>query len=299
MDKASLAYWFPILSRTGVRVPATEIVQTDVKLISLLDGKTPDGYGKFIGELMDAARKVANRHGAVFLRTAYVSGKHDWRQTCYVRSVDEIEQHVRALVEWSEVSGFFGLPTTTWAVRQFVPMLSTFRAFPGGMPIGKERRYFIENGQILCHHPYWPHYAIEGHTTDQEWEEKLALLNDESDMVERTTLHMLASAAAKAFEGKWSLDFGLGEDGNWWAIDMAPASKSFHWPNCTNAPADPKCYSTDDEVEVKKEVAKLHVKKKADFDPVEAVEQLRGLRKLLWQAPMSWSDDDDYPSYNW
>jgi hypothetical protein len=45
----------------------------------------------------------------------------------------------------------------------------------------------------------------------------------------------LAEKISAAFEGAWSLDFAADTRGKWWAIDMAPASRSSHWPGCPEA----------------------------------------------------------------
>jgi len=36
-------------------------------------------------------------------------------------------------------------------------------------------------------------------------------------------------------KGAWSLDWAFATDGTWYAIDMAPAASSFHWPGCPAA----------------------------------------------------------------
>ena len=40
---------------------------------------------------------------------------------------------------------------------------------------------------------------------------------------------------AEVFDGAWCVDWALATDGQWYAIDMAEASQSFHWDGCTEA----------------------------------------------------------------
>jgi hypothetical protein len=225
-----LSYWFPILQGTGVAVPKTEIVETDLDLTMLLDGKHLDGFDRFIADLEAAGEKIGY---PAFFRTGQGSGKHLWTQTCFLKEPSDIPAHVFNLIEWSECVDFFGLPYQTWVMREFLQLRSNFIAFDD-MPINRERRYFIKDGAVICSHPYWPKFAIEGHTADPLWEEKLDGLNTSSTS-ETLTLHKLATTVAQAFKGGWSLDFAQDMQGNWWAIDMAPAFRSFHWPGCPSA----------------------------------------------------------------
>jgi hypothetical protein len=180
-DKNDMAYWFPILQSTGVLVPRTEIIKTDVELIALMDGKKPDGFDEFVRCLRAAADEFGY---PAFLRTGQTSGKHFWNRTCFLESADNINQCIYELVEFSEIADFIGLPYGTWAVREFLNLESSFTAFPGRMPVNMERRYFIEDGHVLCHHPYWPAYSIEDQRPSApNWRDLLGKLNLESDLV--------------------------------------------------------------------------------------------------------------------
>ena len=57
-DLSNLAHWFPILQAAGVPVPRTEIVTTKIDLGPLLDGRIPEGYDDFCGELVEACRRI-------------------------------------------------------------------------------------------------------------------------------------------------------------------------------------------------------------------------------------------------
>lgn len=232
-DLACLSYWFPILARSGVPVPETRIVTTEAPLDNILGGEPAPGFPDFVAALRAAAGEVGGY--PVFLRTGHGSGKHQWAECCYVQRPAMMGQHVANLVEWSACVDMMGLPTQVWAVRQFLPLATTFTA-PGfgDFPVNRERRYFIEGGRVRCHHPYWPESAVaDGRPVETNWRARLAALNEEPDD-EVALLTTLSEQVAREFVGlgAWSLDWAVDTHGTWYAIDMAPAEISYHWPGC-------------------------------------------------------------------
>lgn len=165
-----------------------------------------------------------------------------------------MKTHVVRLVD---ESGAHDLPAHVWMIRRFLDLEHRFSAFEG-LPISKERRYFIRDGAVLCHHPYWTNdviakwYVAVG---DQEkelreicgdegtpafvktrlphdWEKILATLNEESD-AEVEYLKLQAERIAKEFPGYWSVDFACeAGTGAWFVIDMAPGDESYHVEGC-------------------------------------------------------------------
>jgi hypothetical protein len=237
-DRNDLAYWFPRLAAAGVPVPRTEIVATDLPLIGLCDGQPPEGLDGFLGRLRAAAGRLGY---PAFLRTGHGSGKHQWRRTCYLAGPEDIPAHVAALVEWSALVDFLGLPTRTWAVREFLPLEAPFHAFDG-MPVAREFRTFFRAGRLLCIHPYWPPDSIRN-PSRADWRELLAAASELSQpsraLDARPALERIVERVAPRFDGAWSLDLARAVDGTWYAIDMAEMDRSFHWPGCPNAPAAP------------------------------------------------------------
>lgn len=233
-DAACISRWLPLLQASGVPVPDTVIVETDLPLIRLLDGEALDDDA-FVGQLRAAAIQVGGY--PVFLRTGHGSGKHEWKSTCFVERPEDMGQHMFNLVEWSACVDLVGLPTRVWAVRKFLHLDSDFIAFDG-FPVNRERRYFIADGRVRCSHPYWPEGAVaQSYGIDVEvpdWREKLAALNEETPD-EIAHLTRLSEQVAAHFDGAWSLDWAMDVEGKWWAIDMAPAGMSFHWPACPEA----------------------------------------------------------------
>ena len=144
-----------------------------------------------------------------------------------------------SLVEFSLCCDFFGLPMGTWVVREFLSLEFAFTAFRG-MPVAKERRYFIERGEVFCRHPYWPLDSIQdargpdgGELTAGEVGSLVCAMNAEESK-EIDLLTALSKKVSRTFEGAWSLDWAKTVDGLWMAIDMAPAARSFHWAGCPN-----------------------------------------------------------------
>jgi hypothetical protein len=226
VDRNDLAYWFPRLLESGVPVPRTEVVATDCPLYILLDGQSPPGFDLFLAELSVAADRVGY---PCFLRTGHASNKHAWRESCFVRGPGELTGHVVNLVEFSVCADFLGLPTATWAVREFLGLNVPFEAF-NGMPVAREFRCFFRHGMPLCRHPYWPEDAIL-EPSRPDWREMLRTMSSLSDD-EASSIDSLICRVATRFEGAWSVDVAQATDGRWVIIDMAEMDRSFHWPGC-------------------------------------------------------------------
>jgi len=228
-EKSSLLHWFGILGQAGVWMPKTRIVrcQDDAKaLFQILDGKTSDRFFEIVKEVQEAGDAIGY---PIFLRTDLTSGKHNWNNTCFVPDRDSVERCMYGLIEFSACVDAWGLPINAFVIREFIPMHSTFTAF-NGLPINKERRFFLRDGEIQCHHPYWPNEVIRRPSVG-DWEEKLAHMNMITKK-ESEYLYDRSLGVAKLFDGYWSLDWSMDHAGNWWVIDMAEGDRSYHWPDC-------------------------------------------------------------------
>lgn len=227
-DRNNLAYWFPPLQAAGLPVPATEIVETDVNLLQLLDGNYPDGFDAFMKELEGAVKRIGL---PCFLRTGHTSGKHEWRRTCMLSDRNRLGWHVAALVESSALADMFGLPTQTWVVRELIQTEPLFHCLNyEDFPVTREFRFFVENGAVTHWQPYWPAGACEQGKPDNDgWD---VLLDEASqiDAPEREKLEALAIAAATAVDdGYWSVDLLQDAGGAWWITDMADGAQSFRY----------------------------------------------------------------------
>lgn len=213
-------------------VPRTEIVRTAVQLDDLLDGTMPDGYGAFVQGLERASLRIGL---PCFLRTGQTSGKHQWADTCFLTDLAALPRHIAALVEFSALADFMGLPCDVWCAREFLT-LDVAYTLPGycGMPLAREFRFFVRDGKVVCAHTYWPLGAVEeGRPSDPQWREKWEAFACGPDEDARR----LAGDVARVFaaDGGLSVDVCRTADGRWLVTDMAVAAMSFHWPECPHA----------------------------------------------------------------
>lgn len=213
-EKNSLCYWFPKIKDLGIPQPKTIVV------------KTPAGREDF--------EKAGGEIGyPLFMRTDHASAKHNWDDTCYVQSEKDLHDHIFTLINET-----FMLPTSAIVFREFIELNYKFKAFDG-LPIAKERRYFVKDKAILCHHHYWIKEAIRFWSTDEpaNWLEQLEGLNRE-DEDEVKLLSKYSEMVGKALEGYWSVDFAQGKDGTWYLIDCALGNDSFHHLACEYCPQE-------------------------------------------------------------
>lgn len=229
-DRTCLSWWFPRVQDAGLPVPATEIVRYDGGDLDLLvDGEMPSGFEKLVAQLVAAGDRLG---WPAFLRTGHGSGKHDWAETCHVPGPENMGRHVCALVEWSSMVDLFGLPLDVWVVREMLAVAAPFTAF-NGMPVTSERRWWINEGAVVGHHPYWLPEALRG--APKGFEAALATLNFEST-AETDELRALSARVAAALPGAWSVDWLRTADGRWVLIDMADAARSWCWEEHPSAP---------------------------------------------------------------
>lgn len=228
----SLAYWFPVLEKIGMRVPKTIIVHTGgVQILKLLDDEMPDGYMQFHKRLLDAIKTIGF---PCFLRTGMMSDKHSWKDSCYITAESDLKKHLYTIIETSTMANIAEYPfdTSFWVVRELIPTMPIFHAFHGKMPITKERRIFIREGKVLCNHPYWPDEAFESYKERiPEYTAKMKELQSLPEDEERE-LNLMAAYIGRFFKGFWSIDFLQASDGRWWCTDMAVGERSYHFPNC-------------------------------------------------------------------
>jgi len=239
-QQASMLFWWPRVKDLPIPMPSTKMLilseYEQTKLIQALDGKQRD---KDVEAKILSFAKATKLSYPLFMRTSHTSGKHQWRNTCFVPSEEVLLEHAYELIETSACVGLVGLPLEALVFRKYIKMHSVFTSHRD-MPVSKERRYFVNNGKILCHHPYWPEDAVrfpkelvnkdtfEFRTVEPEgWREMLAHINKESQE-EITELSAYALLLSRFLPGPWSVDFCYSEQGTWYFIDCAPAGLSWH-----------------------------------------------------------------------
>jgi hypothetical protein len=221
-----MTWWWPKVETVDVPKPRTIIIPADsLDILSLVE---PEWEGD-PRKMLDAVERAAEEIGyPLFLRTDLVSGKHRWKESCYVASRKHLETCLYGVIEANILAD---VNPKAVVVREYIPMKAAFTAFSGEMPVAKERRYFIRDGKVVCHHPYWPEDAIRfmPGKEPEGWREKLAQFNRETPE-EIGLLIKYASKLAEVLSGYWSVDFAYGHDGVWYFIDAARGELSWHPP---------------------------------------------------------------------
>lgn len=241
-DRSCLSNWFPRLLAANIPVPRTTIIDAgeDWHFLAGVVDETDNEqslilFRKVCGQIAEAATQIGF---PCFLRTGQGSGKHQWKNTCYLADAASIPNHVAALIEWSEMVDMLGLPYRFWCVREMLPVepVAILDAY-GDMPLVPEVRYFVEDGEICCKHYYWPAGAVAEGFRCEPADFAYILLRSrcfDIDQPIRAT-DELARRVAVSFkgDGAWSVDI-LQTKRGFYVTDMADAGRSFHWPGCHN-----------------------------------------------------------------
>mgnify|MGYP000335996289 CR=1 FL=1 len=222
IDENSMLYWYPKIKNLNIPQPRTEIVEVNESIFDLLDGKLP----RNIDEIKRVARKIGY---PLFMRTDHLSGKHEWKYTCYVETEKDLIPHISNLVESSAMAGIVGLPINALVFRELLKLDYAFKAF-NGLPIARERRVFIKDGNVQCIHAYWVEDAIRFWEAKEPegWRKKLRELNTVTDE-EVEILTEYAEIVGQEVKGYWSVDFAKSGE-KWYLIDMAKGEDSWHPP---------------------------------------------------------------------
>lgn len=225
-DKNSMLYWYPKVKDLPIPQPKTIFIKVDPKFaFACIDGEKSYDFEK----LKEIANKIDY---PLFLRTDQMSGKHDWENTCFVKNEENLPINILGVVDATLGCDAIGRPVNAFFFREYIPMDSKYIAFWGKMPVNPERRYFVEDGKVLCHHPYWIKEAIVKPDV-KDWE----LLSEEMNVETEEEVRLLinyAKIVAKEFKEFWSIDFCKAKDGRWILIDMAIGENSWHPKDCSN-----------------------------------------------------------------
>lgn len=230
VSKNSLLIWYPKVENLPIPKPETKIILLTDKELKLLYGEElPQSVLKKVGKTIKEYFTLP-----VFIRTDLASGKHGWKDTCYYDGSKELSTNLHGILTHNLCADIMGLSFSAFIVREFIPMDSRFKAFYGNMPINPERRYFVKDGEVICHHPYWIKEAIS-HGRDwglpTNWKEILKEINLEGEK-EIKRLSSYARKVSRQIEGYWSVDFCKSKNGIWCLIDMARGEDSWHQKDC-------------------------------------------------------------------
>ncbi len=224
-----MLFWYLIIERLGIPVPKTKIILTKDEF---------DWYKHLDAPLSEDEKNIlfstADEIGyPLFLRSDLNSGKHNFKQTCYVPDKGMLLQNLYGVLEDNAIKD---QPMRAIVLREYIEPAWEFKAF-NELPIAPERRYFVSWGEVVCHHAYWALDAIEFWGKQRQrppnnWKEILAQMNKETEQ-EITLLTGYAQKVADAFENmELSIDFmkARRNGGEWILIDAASALQSWHPP---------------------------------------------------------------------
>jgi hypothetical protein len=226
-DESSLLNWYPKIEGK-IPTPATKILTLTKdeyrSLYSLLDGKP---VSKSLEKKITKMAQVMQE--PFFLRSDQASGKHEWKDTCYVTDRTKVMRHITALVEWHACADMMGVRFTALVFRDYLPLQSQFTAF-NGMPVSPEWRYFVSDGKITCRHFYWEDDAI-WKPSRKDWKPVLHKMW-KTTSEENRVLENYATIFSENNPGFWSVDFALTRDRGWVLIDAARGEVSWHPAEC-------------------------------------------------------------------
>lgn len=228
-DKNSMMYWYPRVKELDVPQPNTIFISTGEDWEELRLVAEGQKELRNMSEIHEACRSIGY---PVFARTDQMAAKHSWNRTCFISGEDVLRDHIANLVEGTLDCDMIGRIVRGIAIREYIEMESAFTAF-NGLPISRERRYFLRDGEVICHHPYWPEESIwfgVGQKEPTDWKHALSRINYES-FDEIDTLTKYAGMIGSTLEGYWSIDFCRGRNGDWYFIDCALGENSWH-PDC-------------------------------------------------------------------
>lgn len=254
-SKNSFLYWYPkIAALPNVPIPKTKIfhlVDDDAFVLRANRAEFARNHASEIDALL------ADFCFPLFLKTDELAGKHDWKDTCFVPAKDVLYQHMQNLVYCCDM---LDIPCLAFVFREKLDLHTSFTFFLGDMPVSKERRYFVERGSVICHHPYWdvdvfeqafaseddvaaflqqtsqdiPYtYKFSPERRDEIRQLVQALNTESPDEID--LLSDIASRVSSVLDGAWSVDFACDVHGKWWLIDMALAQDSWHPNACIHA----------------------------------------------------------------
>ena len=230
-QRCSMLYWYPIIEGV-VRTPRTIFVPLSAEVEAWMDSGIPR---PFVEKLKEAASPLCY---PLFMRTDQLAAKHSWVETCYVFSPEMLGGHCYRLIEENLMADFLGsMNPRAMVLRRFLVLDAAFRAFKG-MPIAREFRVFVKDGSVCCIHPYWPPESIafwSGTVEPNDWRDQLSELSELNDRIE-AEIRTIALTFSRLVPGYWSVDVCKTRTDGWYMTDAAVGERSFHWPDCPNAP---------------------------------------------------------------
>ena len=213
-DKESMLHWFPRISNLDIPHPETEIVRipNDVlkEIVEVYSKRTRLIGENVINDILDKLLPFP-----IFLRTDMSSQKKMFKKTCRLPNRKSLFGHVLEIVNANIDSG---IKDNALVFRKWLDLDAGFFAFDG-LPIAVEARAYIDGGKVIGVEPYWKEENILNPQNPQ-WRKILKYQNKMINASEDKLLQYSKIIGSRFQTGKWSVDFALERNGNWYLIDM-------------------------------------------------------------------------------
>ena len=225
----SLCWWYPRVKQLCVPQPKTFIIhldQDEFAQFAFLNRDLPESF------VVNLFRHACVLGYPVFLRTDITAFKQAWERSCFVRCESLLLRNLQNLLRYSFLIGDCKFQTKAAVLREYLPLLSHFSCYSGGLPVCTEMRYFVSSGEVLCRHPYWTAEMVHNPDCD-DWRKKL----EKANRVNRADILQLDSVAHRVAglfrEHELAIDFVKTKNDVWYLIDIAPAEHSYRpVPDC-------------------------------------------------------------------
>lgn len=228
-NPTSFTNWYPQIKNI-VKTPISQCIDISYddfgNVINLFDNiplpnKTLKNFNKIVKKIKDFGTIYGY---PLFIKSYTFSSKHNWENTCFIDKNSDILKHITNIIMDSElVNCESGLG---FVIRKFIDTsYSPFTAFEG-MPVVKERRYFIKNKKVYGRQEYWVEGAFKNQNlTPKQWKQLRGLnLQTKEEIL---YLKSETEKIIKVLDGDWSVDWLMDSKGQWWCIDLAEMHKSY------------------------------------------------------------------------
>lgn len=233
----SMLYWYPRLKKiNNIKTPKSMFVLIDKDdeyiFRDFTDEKFEIFWTKYQNKFYDILELFQY---PVFIKTDYNSYSDQWKNTCCVISENVLKKNIKNIILKNNLVDKTQLPINAFAIREIIPFYSTFIFFDGDEPISKDRWYFINNGQVVCHHTYWiDRYfknMFEKYTNEKSVPHKYRMKHYKRTMTlveelnaetkeEIETLSNLSLLVGTEFKGYYAIHYAQDICGNWWIINI-------------------------------------------------------------------------------
>ena len=237
---SSMLCWWPVVKDLGqvssmVCVPETAIYEPEQGNLNfvkwwILEPKKekPLDVVDFENKLRAFIQEIPWARYPLFIRTDQFSGKHIFREACWIPDEEHLLPNLYNLIEYGEKVNFIGFYHRAIVIREFLELDSRFEAF-GGMPVAPEYRAAVTPTSVKLYE-YWPEQAIASGRKDclpPDWRQRRKVMYDGILEDEKVELKRVAQIIQRKLGGEWSIDFAKAKNGKWYLIDMALLHESW------------------------------------------------------------------------